>query len=93
MIRCGTPFYVLRSIVAMLPAWWRFAQCLRRYWDARGKPELRALRKHQLINSGKYSTTFFVVIFSSLAAWQNGMSLYITILIINIFIHSGQVSE
>lgn len=50
---------VLRTLVACLPAWFRFAQCLRRYND-----DSRGVFPH-LINAGKYSTTFFVVIFST----------------------------
>ncbi|XP_023221206.1 xenotropic and polytropic retrovirus receptor 1-like [Centruroides sculpturatus] len=50
---------ILRPVVACLPAWFRFAQCLRRYRDTKeGFPHL--------VNAGKYSTTFFVVIFSTL---------------------------
>ena len=68
--RCGTVTYGLRSIVAALPAWFRFAQCLRRYWDT------RQAFPH-LVNAGKYSTSFFVVFFSSLAAGLKGQALII----------------
>lgn len=47
------------NIVACLPAWWRFAQCLRRYRDT------KEMFPH-LVNAFKYCTTFFVVIFSVL---------------------------
>ncbi|XP_076342267.1 solute carrier family 53 member 1-like [Tachypleus tridentatus] len=50
---------ILRPIVACLPAWFRFAQCLRRYRDT------NEAFPH-LVNAGKYSTTFFVVTFSTL---------------------------
>lgn len=66
-IKCGTPFYGLRSVVAVLPAWWRFAQCLRRYRDSWNHPIHKKYRNQHLVNAGKYSTTFFVVLFSSLA--------------------------
>lgn len=56
---CNGVSYGVRPIVACLPAWWRFAQCLRRYRDTR-------LVFPHLVNAGKYSTTFFVVVFSSL---------------------------
>lgn len=49
----------IRAAVSILPAWFRFAQCLRRYRDT------REAFPH-LVNAGKYSTTFFVAIFSSL---------------------------
>lgn len=44
--------------IAILPAFWRFLQCLRRYYDTKDKTNL--------INAGKYSFTFIVIIFSSL---------------------------
>lgn len=52
---------VVRNIVACLPAWWRFAQCLRRYRDT------KEMFPH-LVNAFKYATTFFVVTFSCLSA-------------------------
>ena len=49
----------MRPIVVCLPAWFRFAQCLRRYRDTKeGFPHL--------VNAGKYATSFFVVVFSYL---------------------------
>ncbi|PFX33295.1 xenotropic and polytropic retrovirus receptor 1-like [Stylophora pistillata] len=57
---CDGTLYGIRPLVACLPAWFRFAQCLRRYRDT----------KHafpHLVNAGKYSTAFFVVAFSTLA--------------------------
>lgn len=51
----------VRPMVSCLPAWFRFAQCLRRYRDT------REAFPH-LLNAGKYSTTFFVVLFSTLNA-------------------------
>merc|ERR1711974_415221 len=47
----------LRAILSALPAWFRFAQCLRRYKDT------REAFPH-LVNAGKYSTTLFVTVFS-----------------------------
>ncbi|XP_030079959.1 xenotropic and polytropic retrovirus receptor 1 isoform X1 [Drosophila hydei] len=43
-----------------LPAWFRFAQCLRRFRDSGSKSV------SYLLNAGKYSTTFFVVFFSTM---------------------------
>ncbi|KAG1675108.1 Xenotropic and polytropic retrovirus receptor 1 [Nymphon striatum] len=51
-----TPY--VRPLIACLPAWFRFAQCLRRYRDSKDAFP-------HLVNAGKYSTTFFVVIFST----------------------------
>lgn len=49
----------MRLFVACLPAWFRFAQCLRRYRDT------KEAFPH-LVNAGKYATSFFVVVFSYL---------------------------
>lgn len=56
---CDGMLYGIRPFVACLPAWFRFAQCLRRYKDT------RQAFPH-LVNAGKYSTAFFVVAFSTL---------------------------
>jgi hypothetical protein len=48
----------VRPLVAMLPAWFRFAQCLRRYRDTREKFP-------HLANTAKYASSFFVIIFST----------------------------
>lgn len=56
--KCGDKD-MLRPIVACLPAWFRFAQCLRRYRDTKE-------RFPHLANAAKYSTTFFVLLFSFL---------------------------
>ena len=48
----------IRPVISCLPALWRFFQCLRCYYDTR--------RVKHLINAGKYSTTFPVVIFAAL---------------------------
>lgn len=51
--------FIIRPIVNCIPAWIRFAQCLRRYYDT------KEAFPH-LVNAGKYSTTFLVVICSTL---------------------------
>ena len=55
-------YLTVRAVATALPAWFRFAQCLRRYRDDHHQ---RSLFPH-VINAGKYSTTFFVVLFSTL---------------------------
>jgi len=57
--RCMVKTRLAPSIVGCLPAWFRFAQCIRRYKDT------REMFPH-LANAFKYSTTFFVVIFTLL---------------------------
>ncbi|XP_050539757.1 xenotropic and polytropic retrovirus receptor 1-like isoform X2 [Daktulosphaira vitifoliae] len=47
-------YIVTKLIVGCIPAWIRFAQCLRRYRDT-------GETFPHLANAGKYSTTFFVV--------------------------------
>ncbi|XP_011697039.1 PREDICTED: xenotropic and polytropic retrovirus receptor 1-like isoform X2 [Wasmannia auropunctata] len=49
----------MRPFVVCLPAWFRFAQCLRRYRDT------KETFPH-LLNAVKYATSFFVVIFAYL---------------------------
>ncbi|KAK9880900.1 hypothetical protein WA026_013231 [Henosepilachna vigintioctopunctata] len=56
---CVENHMIIRPIMACLPAWFRFAQCLRRYRDT------KEAFPH-LVNAAKYSTSFFVVIFSAL---------------------------
>lgn len=55
-----------RPVMAVLPAWLRFAQCLRRYRDT------REANPH-LANAVKYSTVFVVIIFTSLATHYEGI--------------------
>ncbi|GAB6031448.1 hypothetical protein CHUAL_009219 [Chamberlinius hualienensis] len=63
--KCVHRTHGIRPIVSCLPAWFRFAQCLRRYRDS------REAFPH-LANAGKYSTTFFVILFSSLNSFYEG---------------------
>ncbi|XP_037837878.1 xenotropic and polytropic retrovirus receptor 1 homolog isoform X2 [Kryptolebias marmoratus] len=63
--KCNTYSYGIRAVIKCLPAWFRFAQCLRRYRDTK-----RAFP--HLINAGKYSTSFFVVTFSALYSTHKG---------------------
>ena len=62
--QCMEENYIIRPIVNCLPAWFRFAQCLRRYRDS------KEAFPH-LVNAGKYSTTFLVVIFGTLKAYNS----------------------
>lgn len=57
-------FIFSRAAVNIIPAWTRFWQCLRRYRDS------KEAFPH-LVNAGKYSTTFFVVLFSTLRTIYN----------------------
>lgn len=63
--RCHTNQYGIRPIISILPAMFRFIQCLKRYLKT------RQFFPH-IVNSLKYSTTFLVVMFSSLTAWYKG---------------------
>ncbi|GAB0090413.1 xenotropic and polytropic retrovirus receptor 1 [Sergentomyia squamirostris] len=56
---CIENSFVIRTLVCMLPSWFRFAQCCRRYRNT------REAFPH-LVNASKYAASFFVVIFSSL---------------------------
>ncbi|XP_030762781.1 xenotropic and polytropic retrovirus receptor 1 [Sitophilus oryzae] len=59
---CAETNFIIRPLVNCIPAWIRFAQCLRRYYDS------REAFPH-LVNAGKYSTTFFVVIFGTMKGY------------------------
>ncbi|XP_075157386.1 solute carrier family 53 member 1-like [Haematobia irritans] len=61
---CMEKDFIIRPIFNCLPAWFRFAQCLRRYRDT------REAFPH-LVNAGKYSTTFMVVIFATLKSYNS----------------------
>ncbi|VEL09265.1 unnamed protein product [Protopolystoma xenopodis] len=50
-------------MLSALPAWFRFAQCLRRYRDM----EVKNANPH-LLNAGKYSLTFVV---AACGAWNS----------------------
>lgn len=63
--QCTSESLILRPIVNCLPAWFRFAQCLRRYRDS------KEAFPH-LANAGKYSTTFLVVIANTLHNYHQG---------------------
>lgn len=58
----STVALITKSAVNCIPAWIRFAQCIRRYRDS------KEAFPH-LVNAGKYSTTFFVVIFNTLKTY------------------------
>lgn len=55
----------IRPVIACLPAWFRFAQCLRRYHNT------KQIFPH-LVNGGKYFTSFLVTTFSTLAVLYRG---------------------
>ncbi|RDD44460.1 Xenotropic and polytropic retrovirus receptor 1-like protein [Trichoplax sp. H2] len=57
----------IRPVIACLPAWFRFAQCLRRYKNTKQKFP-------HLVNAGKYFTSFLVTTFSTLAVLHRGSS-------------------
>ncbi|KAK6617882.1 hypothetical protein RUM43_014111 [Polyplax serrata] len=56
---CSNKYMAVRPILTALPAWFRFAQCCRRFRDTREKLP-------HMANAAKYSTTFFVILFSTL---------------------------
>ncbi|CAG9857528.1 unnamed protein product [Phyllotreta striolata] len=57
--QCMEKSFIVRPLVNCIPAWLRFAQCLRRYYDSKDAFP-------HLVNAGKYSTTFLVVLFGTL---------------------------
>lgn len=63
--QCTSDSLIIRPIVNCLPAWFRFAQCVRRYRDT------KEAFPH-LANAGKYSTTFLVVTANVLYNYHKG---------------------
>ncbi|VDL97979.1 unnamed protein product [Schistocephalus solidus] len=59
---CDGLLFGISPLLRTLPAWFRFAQCLRRYQDLVFKEPMP-----HLYNAAKYSTTFFTAIFSTWA--------------------------
>nr|VZH94614.1 unnamed protein product [Spirometra erinaceieuropaei] len=59
---CDGPLFGLTPVLRSLPAWFRFAQCIRRYHDLAVKDP-----SPHLYNAAKYSTVFFVATFSTWA--------------------------
>ncbi|XP_015124849.1 xenotropic and polytropic retrovirus receptor 1 homolog [Diachasma alloeum] len=62
--QCGSGSLIVRPIVNCIPAWIRFAQCVRRYRDS------KEAFPH-LVNAGKYATTFLVVITATLRLYHD----------------------
>ncbi|CAO3633741.1 unnamed protein product [Cunninghamella blakesleeana] len=51
---CNVPKMWVTPLIACLPPWWRFVQCLRRYYDSR--------ERHHLVNGLKYITSISATI-------------------------------
>ena len=66
---CRDPRNVVRPLVAFLPAWFRFAQCIRRYHDTKKSFP-------HLVNAGKYSTSMFVTLISTIYSVYPGRKLF-----------------
>ncbi|XP_066152158.1 solute carrier family 53 member 1-like [Euwallacea fornicatus] len=64
---CVESFMEIRALMACLPPWFRFAQCLRRYRDT------KEAFPH-IANAMKYATSFSVVIFSTLNKKYNSQN-------------------
>lgn len=69
-------YFISKMIVNCIPAWIRFAQCIRRYRDT-------GESFPHLANAGKYSTTFFVVFARALLKkTKSNLYLYLLYLIL-----------
>ncbi|CAF1385997.1 unnamed protein product [Adineta steineri] len=60
----GSSQIILQSFFQFFPSWFRFAQCLRRYYSTKEKFP-------HLINAGKYFSTLFVIITNALRRFNN----------------------
>ncbi|CAH8444753.1 unnamed protein product [Schistosoma margrebowiei] len=65
--QCEGILFGLDPILKVLPSWFRFAQCLRRYRDM----DVKKANPH-LLNAGKYSTAFLVSTCSVWLAFDRG---------------------
>lgn len=68
---CVNKYMIVRPVLTVLPAWCRFAQCFRRFRDTKEKLP-------HLANAAKYSTTFFVIIFSTLYSSSQSTAFHYT---------------
>ncbi|CAH8438703.1 unnamed protein product [Schistosoma turkestanicum] len=82
--QCEGILFGLDPILRLLPAWFRFAQCLRRYRDM----DVKKANPH-LLNAGKYSTTFLVSGCSVCLAFDRVGTLPLAAYIISSIIRSG----
>ncbi|KAI9300904.1 EXS family-domain-containing protein [Cunninghamella echinulata] len=57
-IHCNVPKMWVTPLIACLPPWWRFIQCIRRYYDSR--------ERHHLVNGLKYVTSILATILSGI---------------------------
>lgn len=64
--KCEVDDVAINACVSCLPAWLRFAQCLRQYRDNR-KPH------PYLTNAGKYATVFPTILFAALTNAYRGL--------------------
>ncbi|KNC71706.1 hypothetical protein SARC_15753, partial [Sphaeroforma arctica JP610] len=53
---CSSNRWPIRAFIYVLPAWFRFAQCLRRYFDT-------GSAYPHLVNAGKYTASLVATIF------------------------------
>ncbi|KYQ93139.1 SPX domain-containing protein [Tieghemostelium lacteum] len=60
---CPSKARYINPFISGLPAWWRFVQCLRRYYDSRDKVHLK--------NALKYSLSIIVVFFSTMDSFYS----------------------
>lgn len=75
----------VRALVSIVPATVRFMQCLRRFRDT-------GHAHPHLINAGKYSTTYLVIIFKSLNHWAEKSDPTITSIFFYLWIASYIIS-
>lgn len=75
----------VRALVSIIPATVRFMQCLRRFRDT-------GHAHPHLINAGKYSTTYLVIIFKSLNHWAEKSDPTVTSIFFYLWIASYIIS-
>ena len=89
--QCTSSGNGIRPIVSLLPACWRFLQCLRCYYDTRNISHL--------VNAGKYFTTLPVIVFATFYSTMvkgdirlqfifNDVGWIVILLLLSSFVHS-----
>lgn len=89
--KCTSSGNGIRPIISLLPACWRFLQCLRCYYDTR--------KISHLVNAGKYFTTLPVIIFATFYSTMvkgdirlhfmfNDVGWIVILLLLSSFVHS-----
>jgi len=83
---CKADIKTLAIIIGFMPYWFRFGQCLNKYWNQRQDPHHKDKAYLQLLNAGKYSTsilTHVAGIWVTKHKMDNAFTVYLAIKLIS----------